>query len=100
MYWQVINVVLLLLMCTLSRSIGTSDKQWLHPKRLLVAFLMFSRLLIFLAIVCASQPFRLQGVAVKGRLWCGEVLLRNTKVKIYDIDTSEQWSLMINKNNF
>lgn len=32
---------------------------------------------------------KVAGVAVKGKLHCGGTILRNTKVKIYDLDRSK-----------
>ncbi|KAH7693971.1 CRE-TTR-40 protein [Aphelenchoides avenae] len=43
-------------------------------------------LLILLLTVSATVAFRLQGVAVKGRLMCGSRPLDGAKVKIYDVD--------------
>ncbi|KAF8381680.1 ttr-40 [Pristionchus pacificus] len=42
-------------------------------------------LLLFVGLPLISS-LRLQGVAVKGKLHCGGTILRNTKVKIYDLD--------------
>ncbi|CAJ0599658.1 unnamed protein product [Cylicocyclus nassatus] len=42
--------------------------------------------LFILSLVNLSLAFRKQGVAVKGKLICGDKPLRNAKVKIYDID--------------
>ncbi|KHN87613.1 Transthyretin-like protein 46 [Toxocara canis] len=41
---------------------------------------------MFLAFIVNANGFRLQGVGVQGRLLCGDKALRNTKVKIYDVD--------------
>uniref|UniRef100_A0A0K0CT30 Transthyretin-like family protein n=1 Tax=Angiostrongylus cantonensis TaxID=6313 RepID=A0A0K0CT30_ANGCA len=41
---------------------------------------------VLLISVSFCSAFRKQGVAVKGQLICGETPLRNTKVKIYDLD--------------
>ncbi|VDK18253.1 unnamed protein product [Anisakis simplex] len=40
---------------------------------------------VAIAVGCATA-FRLQGVGVQGKLMCGDQPLRNTKVKIYDVD--------------
>ncbi|CAJ0560057.1 unnamed protein product, partial [Mesorhabditis spiculigera] len=49
-----------------------------------------SKKIAFLAVcqfvILNVDAFRLQGIAVKGRLLCNEKVLRNTRVKIYDID--------------
>uniref|UniRef100_A0A1I7ZD17 Transthyretin-like family protein n=1 Tax=Steinernema glaseri TaxID=37863 RepID=A0A1I7ZD17_9BILA len=44
---------------------------------------------VFVLIVAVDVgvfAFRKQGVAVKGRLTCGDKPLKNTKVKIFDVD--------------
>ncbi|CAI4223451.1 unnamed protein product [Auanema sp. JU1783] len=50
---------------------------------------MFNQLLYISACLLALvTSFRLQGVAVKGITYCGNITLRNTKIKLYDIDTN------------
>ncbi|GMS79965.1 hypothetical protein PENTCL1PPCAC_2140 [Pristionchus entomophagus] len=43
-------------------------------------------LLFTFFVLPLAVSLRLQGVAVKGNLLCGGTVLRNTKVKIYDLD--------------
>ncbi|GMR58890.1 hypothetical protein PMAYCL1PPCAC_29086 [Pristionchus mayeri] len=42
--------------------------------------------ILILFLLPFAFSFRLQGVAVKGKLHCGGTILRNTKVKTYDLD--------------
>lgn len=48
-----------------------------------------SALFVLAMTLSAAVAFRLQGVAVKGRLMCGSRPLEGAKVKIYDVDRSE-----------
>lgn len=45
-------------------------------------------LLYLIPMSHAFQPVRLQGVAVRGKLICGNQSLHNAKVKIVDVDQS------------
>uniref|UniRef100_F1LDK8 Transthyretin-like protein 46 n=1 Tax=Ascaris suum TaxID=6253 RepID=F1LDK8_ASCSU len=45
-----------------------------------------AHIVLIIVLIERSSAFRLQGVGVQGRLLCGEKALRNTKVKIYDVD--------------
>lgn len=48
-----------------------------------------AHILLIIVLIERLSAFRLQGVGVQGRLLCGEKALRNTKVKIYDVDRSK-----------
>ncbi|CAJ0929386.1 unnamed protein product, partial [Mesorhabditis belari] len=54
--------------------------------RILATGLLFEVLTIILG-------FRLQGVAVKGKLLCHDKVFRNTRVKIYDLDRNPEFRL-------
>ncbi|KAK6039949.1 Transthyretin-like family protein [Cooperia oncophora] len=52
----------------------------------LIRMILLTKFLLLCAVFGFSFAFRKQGVAVKGRLMCGEKPLRNAKVEIYDLD--------------